>query len=253
MTSCEIQPGMEELAEAAVEASGALIADALREALDSAPNTSEGLVRFLDFAWGAPPREACAGCPIAPTALEAPIISPRRRALAARCFDEQQRLTAALLARISPTTGYLEVLPSLLLIGAGMGAAFVGITSSAVAGVRREDTGVASALLNASQQIEGSLGLAVLTAVSTARFDAVSPVVPTPAAVASAYTSSWAYAFVVGALLLFAAAAIVGFLLRPHPDQPPAEEVTTTAVGPDATSPSPASVVRVMACSGCHA
>src|SRR2546421_1871400 len=61
----------------------------------------------------------------------------------------------ALLVRISPTTGYLDVLPSLLLIGGGMGAAFVSMTSSAVAGVPREDAGVASALLNASQQIGG--------------------------------------------------------------------------------------------------
>jgi MFS family permease len=61
----------------------------------------------------------------------------------------------ALLARISPTTGYLDILPSLLLIGAGMGAAFVGITSSAVAGVPRQDTGVASALLNAASRSAG--------------------------------------------------------------------------------------------------
>src|SRR6478672_4949202 len=80
--------GMEELAEAALEASGAVVADALREALDAAPNAAEGVIRFLDFAWGAEPGEQCAGCPIAPTALEAPIISARLRAVAARCFDE---------------------------------------------------------------------------------------------------------------------------------------------------------------------
>ena len=95
----------------------------------------------------------------------------------------------ALLARLSPTSGYLDLLPSLVLIGTGMGGAFVSVTSSAVAGVPQEDTGVASALLNASQQIGGSLGLAILTAVATARFDAVAPRVPTPAALASATTS----------------------------------------------------------------
>src|SRR5262245_15315291 len=77
--------GMEELAEAAIEASGAVVADALRSALDAAPTASEGVVRYLDFAWGAPSGEACAGCPIAPTALESPIISPDLRAVAARC------------------------------------------------------------------------------------------------------------------------------------------------------------------------
>ena len=63
-------PSMEELAEAALEASGAVVADALRGALDAAPNAGEGVVRFLDIAWGAATGEECAGCPIAPTALE---------------------------------------------------------------------------------------------------------------------------------------------------------------------------------------
>jgi TetR/AcrR family transcriptional regulator, lmrAB and yxaGH operons repressor len=86
--------GMEELAEAALEASGAVVADALREALDTAPTAAEGVVRFLDIAWGAATGEQCAGCPIAPTALESPIISPRLRAVAARCFDEWTALIA---------------------------------------------------------------------------------------------------------------------------------------------------------------
>jgi TetR/AcrR family transcriptional repressor of lmrAB and yxaGH operons len=85
--------GMEELAEAALEASGAVVADALGDALDAARNTGEGVVRFLDIAWGA--GKQCAGCPIAPTALESPIISPRLRVVAARCFNEQEALIAA--------------------------------------------------------------------------------------------------------------------------------------------------------------
>jgi TetR/AcrR family transcriptional repressor of lmrAB and yxaGH operons len=84
--------GMEELAAAALEASGALVADAVREALDSAPNTGQGLVRFLDIAAAATIGEQCAGCPIAPTALESPIISPRLRTVAARCFDDWEAL-----------------------------------------------------------------------------------------------------------------------------------------------------------------
>lgn len=87
--------GMEELAEAALEASGTFVADALSEALDAARNAGEGVVRFLDFAWGPATGDQCAGCPIAPTALESPIISPRLRAVAARCFDEQEALIAA--------------------------------------------------------------------------------------------------------------------------------------------------------------
>lgn len=55
--------GMEELAEAALEASGAVVADALREALDAARDAGEGVARFLDIARGAASGEQCAGCP----------------------------------------------------------------------------------------------------------------------------------------------------------------------------------------------
>jgi MFS family permease len=154
----------------------------------------------------------------------------------------------ALLARISPTTGYLNLLPSLVLVGTGMGVAFVSVTSSAVAGVPREDAGVASALLNTSQQIGGSLGLAVLTAVATARFDAVRPGRPTPAALASATTSSWAYGFVVAAILLFLAAVVGGWLLRPGAEQREPSQPTAA----DEAADLPGSVVRVMAQAGCH-
>ena len=176
----------------------------------------------------------------------------------------------ALLARLSPATGYLDFLPSLVLMGAGLGGTFVSLTSSAVAGVPQEDTGVASALLNASQQIGGSLGLAVLTAVATARFDAVRPLHPTPATLAAATTSSWAYAFIVAAGLLVIAAIITGWLLRPSSDEPHPEQLTVTdevidrradyaallpstaAIQPGGATPSPGSAIRVMARCGCH-
>jgi TetR/AcrR family transcriptional repressor of lmrAB and yxaGH operons len=87
--------GMEELAEASLEASGQAVADALRAALDGAPNTALGVIRFLDVAEGPVGEEACLGCPIAPTALESPMISPRLRAAAARCFDQWEGLIAA--------------------------------------------------------------------------------------------------------------------------------------------------------------
>jgi TetR/AcrR family transcriptional regulator, lmrAB and yxaGH operons repressor len=87
--------GMEELAQAALEASGRAVADALSEALDGAPNTAAGVARFLDIAQGSAAGDACAGCPVSPTALESPIISPRLRATAALCFDQWEGLIAA--------------------------------------------------------------------------------------------------------------------------------------------------------------
>ena len=87
--------GMEQLAEAALEASGQAVAAALREALDGAPNTALGIARFIDVAEGPAGAGTCPGCPIAPTALESPIISPRLRAAAARCFDQWEGLITA--------------------------------------------------------------------------------------------------------------------------------------------------------------
>jgi TetR/AcrR family transcriptional regulator, lmrAB and yxaGH operons repressor len=87
--------GMEELAEAALDASGQAVAAALRDALDAAPNAAIGVNRFLDIAAGPAGDGTCPGCPVAPTALESPIISPRLRAAAARCFDQWEGLIAA--------------------------------------------------------------------------------------------------------------------------------------------------------------
>jgi TetR/AcrR family transcriptional repressor of lmrAB and yxaGH operons len=87
--------GMEELAEAALEVSGQAVADALREALEGAPSAALGVTRFLDLAAGPVAGEPCQGCPVAPTALESPIINPRLRAAAARCFEQWEGLIAA--------------------------------------------------------------------------------------------------------------------------------------------------------------
>ncbi|HTW09412.1 MAG TPA: helix-turn-helix domain-containing protein [Acidimicrobiales bacterium] len=86
--------GMEEVAEAALEASGRAVAEALRQALDNAPNSALGLCDFLDLASRPVIGGSCPGCPVAPTALESPIISLRLRATAARCFDQWEHLIA---------------------------------------------------------------------------------------------------------------------------------------------------------------
>jgi EmrB/QacA subfamily drug resistance transporter len=167
-----------------------------------------------------------------------------------------------LLVRISPTTGYLDILPSLVLIGGGNGAAFVSMMSLAMAGVPGEDTGIASGLLNASQQVGGSLGIAILTAVAAARFNAVRPSHPTVATLAAATTSSWIWAFAVAALFVVGAAITSGLLIRAGPEPPPnAERVApvqpaalggTTATEPVATRPTRAPRELVPLLPPCH-
>jgi EmrB/QacA subfamily drug resistance transporter len=60
-----------------------------------------------------------------------------------------------------------DILGPSLLAAVGLGFAFVPVTIAAVAGVADEDAGLASGLINTSQQIGGALGLAILAAIST--------------------------------------------------------------------------------------
>ena len=72
----------------------------------------------------------------------------------------------AWLSRLTAHTGYLPgVLVPLLLVGTGMGLAFVPLTTVSLAGVRPEDSGAASSMVNVTQQVGGALGLAVLVTV----------------------------------------------------------------------------------------
>jgi EmrB/QacA subfamily drug resistance transporter len=64
-------------------------------------------------------------------------------------------------------TYWHDVLPGFILMGIGMGATFVSITIAATSGVEHSKSGLASGLLNTSQQIGGALGLAILTGIAT--------------------------------------------------------------------------------------
>ncbi|UTI66711.1 MFS transporter [Paraconexibacter antarcticus] len=66
--------------------------------------------------------------------------------------------------RLTPDAGYIgHVLPGLLIIGLGMGCIFAPAFGTATLGVDRHDAGVASAMVNTSQQVGGSVGTALLS------------------------------------------------------------------------------------------
>ncbi len=60
-----------------------------------------------------------------------------------------------------------NVAPGLILLGLGMGGTFVSVTIAATSGVPHDEAGLASGILNTSQQVGGSIGLAVLTGIAT--------------------------------------------------------------------------------------
>ena len=69
-----------------------------------------------------------------------------------------------LFARLTPSSGYATgVLPGLLIIGLGMGCVFAPAFSTATLGVADHEAGIASAMVNTSQQVGGSVGTALLS------------------------------------------------------------------------------------------
>jgi EmrB/QacA subfamily drug resistance transporter len=71
-----------------------------------------------------------------------------------------------LFTRLTPNGSYVsEVLPALLITGLGMGSIFAPAFSTATLGVDRSDAGIASAMVNTSQQVGGSVGTALLSTI----------------------------------------------------------------------------------------
>jgi EmrB/QacA subfamily drug resistance transporter len=106
-------------------------------------------------------------------------------------------------AQISPDGTYVgDILFPSLLAAVGLGFAFVPLTIAAVSGVKPDDAGLASGLINTSQQVGGALGLAILAAVAIGRTSDFAR--PSPAAL----TEGFQAAFLVGMVL-----AIVGAIL----------------------------------------
>ena len=72
-----------------------------------------------------------------------------------------------MLLRLTPSSAYVgDILPSLILISLGMGLIFVPLSAVSLYDVGNHDAGVASAVLNTSQQIGGSVGVAFLNTIA---------------------------------------------------------------------------------------
>src|SRR5215218_6436108 len=123
-------------------------------------------------------------------------------------------LGMALLTRIGVDTAYAShVLPSLILIGLGFGLVIAPSFATATLGVPPRDSGVASAMVNTSQQVGGSIGTALLSTMAvgatTDYLAANGPQLIQRASVEGYTTAFWR------AAAIFAAGAIItGTVLR---------------------------------------
>src|SRR5438093_8387190 len=110
-------------------------------------------------------------------------------------------LTAGLVyfTQVSVGGSYLgDLLPGFLLIAVGIGFAFVPISIAALAGVQSAEAGLASGLINTSQQIGGALGIAALSSIATSRTDHA---VASGSSHAVALVDGFHGAFVAGAII----------------------------------------------------
>ncbi len=110
------------------------------------------------------------------------------------------------------TTGsYADgILPALLATAPGVGLAVVGGTVAATTGVREEQSGLASGLVNMTQQIGAAIGLAILVAASSSR---TSNALAGGSSPTDALTDGYAAAFTLGAAFAAGAAALTAVLL----------------------------------------
>jgi EmrB/QacA subfamily drug resistance transporter len=100
-----------------------------------------------------------------------------------------------------------DLLGPMIVVGAGLGFAFVPVTIGAVAGTKAHEAGLASGLINTSQQVGGALGVALL---STIAFANVNQFRPDPVAL----TNGFGDAFLVGAGFALAGLLLATFAVR---------------------------------------
>ena len=121
-------------------------------------------------------------------------------------------LTAGLVyfTQVSVHGSYLgDLLPGFLLVALGIGFSFVPISIAALAGVQPSEAGLASGLINTSQQIGGALGIAILSTIATTR---TSDKVAAGSALHPALVDGFTLAFMVG-VGIAAVGILAGLLL----------------------------------------
>jgi EmrB/QacA subfamily drug resistance transporter len=118
----------------------------------------------------------------------------------------------AYFTQVSVGGSYLaDLLPGFLLISIGLGFSFVPISIAALAGVQPTEAGLASGLINTSQQIGGALGVAILSTIATTTTD---DAVAAGDAVPVALTDGFQAAFLVGTVIALVGVLVSVFIVR---------------------------------------
>ena len=112
---------------------------------------------------------------------------------------------------------FWDLFPAFLIGGIGMAFVFVPMSIGALAGVSRRDAGVASGLLNTSQQIGGAIGVAIATTIATTYTARYATHHGVSVSSGPALTHGFVIAFYVLAAISLAGTVISGALIESHP------------------------------------
>jgi len=122
-------------------------------------------------------------------------------------------IALALFTQVPVDGSYLtDVLPTMVLLGIGAGAAFPALMALAMSGVQPSEAGLASGLVNTTAQVGGALGLAVLATLAATRTDTLLDGGETTAA---ALTGGYRLAFLIACVLVVAAIVVALAVLEP--------------------------------------
>ncbi len=196
---------------------------------------------YLQSVLGYPP--LAIGLAFLPTALAISVLSLRIAPRLMVLFGAKWVLLAGLLliaaglawlVRVPVAGQYVvDILPAVLPIGAGMGLSFPPLMMLAMAGVQPADSGLASGLVNATAQVGGALGLAVLATLATDRTELL---LASGVNTATALTGGYQFAFGLSATLVAVGVLLGALVLRSDGMSEPAgllvDDPESKVVGP---------------------
>jgi EmrB/QacA subfamily drug resistance transporter len=114
-------------------------------------------------------------------------------------------LSCLLLSRVDESTGFWDLVPGLVIGGAGMGVTMTPMTYAVLGSVSVDKSGVASGVLNTFRQTGGALGIAIMGAILTAQIEGFLPGDP---GLSPAYVEGFQNALLLGAAITFGGALI---------------------------------------------
>jgi MFS family permease len=138
-------------------------------------------------------------------------IGPRAALIAGLVFSGAGLLVFAR----SPVDGnyVVDLLPVMLLLGAGAGTCFPALMTLAMSGATRSDSGLASGLINTTVQVGGAIGLAVLATLASERTDTLRA---DGESTAAALNAGYHLAYLIGAAAVAVAIVVAVFVVRPQ-------------------------------------